>query len=125
MVWFVFEFDLIVVEWIIFLLLVIGIILILLFLVLIIIIIFLGLINDIKVMIFEKFEEKFFNKIYDFLKIYGLGFLSIGIIIKLILLFLDLGLFGIVKLLILFIGWIIFNIIVVYVVFKVVMLYFL
>lgn len=84
-----------------------------------------GSINDIKAMIFEKSEEKSSNKTYDFLKTYGLGFLSIGIIIKLILSSLDLGLSGTVKLSILFIGWIIFNIIVVYALFKVAMPYFL
>ncbi|MCC9722497.1 hypothetical protein HK258_05625, partial [Streptococcus agalactiae] len=111
MVWFVFELDLIAVEWITPSLSVIGTISTLLFLVLITITISLGSINDIKAMIFEKSEEKSSNKTYDFLKTYGLGFLSIGIIIKLILSSLDLGLSGTVKLSILFIGWIIFNII--------------
>ncbi|HGD2864918.1 TPA: hypothetical protein ACIN7S_001351 [Streptococcus agalactiae] len=125
MVWFVFELDLIAVEWITPSLSVIGTISTLLFLVLITITISLGSINYIKAMIFEKSEEKSSNKTYDFLKTYGLGFLSIGIIIKLILSSLDLGLSGTVKLSILFIGWIIFNIIVVYALFKVAMPYFL
>ncbi|HGI2304478.1 TPA: hypothetical protein ACJRY5_000207 [Streptococcus agalactiae] len=107
MVWFVFELDLIAVEWITPSLSVIGTISTLLFLVLITITISLGSINDIKAMIFEKSEEKSSNKTYDFLKTYGLG------------------LSGTVKLSILFIGWIIFNIIVVYAVFKVAMPYFL
>ncbi|HEO7303315.1 TPA: hypothetical protein VBE64_001982, partial [Streptococcus agalactiae] len=76
MVWFVFELDLIAVEWITPSLSVIGTISTLLFLVLITITISLGSINDIKAMIFEKSEEKSSNKTYDFLKTYGLGFLS-------------------------------------------------
>lgn len=74
MVWFVFELDLIAVEWITPSLSVIGTISTLLFLVLITITISLGSINDIKAMIFEKSEEKSSNKTYDFLKTYGLGF---------------------------------------------------
>ncbi|MFI3595068.1 hypothetical protein VBI23_06830 [Streptococcus uberis] len=125
MVWFVIELDIVAVEWILPSLSVIGTILTLLFLALITINIFLGSIKDIKTMIFEKSEEKPSNKTYDFIKTYGLGILSIGIIIKLILSSLELGLSGTVKLSILFIVWIIFNIIVVYAVFKVAMPYFL